>query len=156
MWFLIRFSGDDRSGVVSGETGTFLFLFLDVPLKPPSSLLFVSKECFLGVLQSERPLRFAPEAVISLKVCLDAPIFPILPSDDLGVKKRENVLGVTVGRFLGLAEFETGRRGEEGGSWLVVGLLIVVSMASENDGSWSAILIEIRNFMVQTQNLIMP
>lgn len=155
--FRIRFNGDDRSGVVSGETGTFLF-FVEVPLRPPSSLSIFSIESFLGVFHCGRTMRFEAEAVISLKVCLDAPIFLPLPSDDLGVKKRVKVLGVTVGRFLGLPEhglLEIGRSGGESGSWLIFGLLLVVSMACENEGSWSTILRKIKHSMAQNLNVVM-
>ena len=43
------------------------------------------------------------EAVRSRKTFLDAPSFLPLDRDDRGVKKRVNVRGVTVGRFLGLS-----------------------------------------------------
>ena len=54
---------------------------------------------FVGVL---RRLRFDAEAVMSLNACLDAPIRPPRSRDDLGVKKRVNVLGVIVGALRGL------------------------------------------------------
>lgn len=39
---------------------------------------------------------------MSLNACLAALILLLLPTEDLGVKKRVKVLGVTVGPFLGL------------------------------------------------------
>ena len=53
---------------------------------------------------------------MSLNACLDAPIRPPRSRDDLGVKKRVNVLGVIVGALRGLLPcfwFRLGSTGDE-------------------------------------------
>ena len=55
--------------------------------------------------------RLVPEAVMSLNACLDAPILDPRPSEDLGVKKRVNLFGVTVGDCLRLVERVVGSMG---------------------------------------------
>lgn len=75
--------------------------------------------------------------MISLKACRDAPIFLPLPRDDLGVKKRVKVLGVTVDRLLGFPEhglLGVGSDGEDGGFSSPFGLLLV-SVSCDEEAS---------------------
>ena len=97
--FRILFSGDDRSGVTSRESGILRFLLLGGPTvsSPYSSRICIVS--FVGVL---RLLRFDAEAVMSLNACLEAPIRPPRSREDLGVKNRVKVLGVIVGALRGL------------------------------------------------------
>lgn len=75
---------------------------------------------------------------MSRNACLDAPIIVPLSRDDLGVKKRVKVLGVTVGFFLGLLEpwlLVTGKTGEEGGGSSGTGVVRILVHAVSGSGS---------------------
>ena len=102
IWSRVLFIGEDRSGVVSGDTVLFLFLFLEVFPKLPCASSNALAVALLGSLPCTRGSQLDAAAVISLKICLDVPLFFLGFKQDLGVKKRTNVLGVTVGCFLGL------------------------------------------------------
>lgn len=85
--------------MVSAASGDFLFRLFDTsrfPVSPSSNI------CTVSLVEVLRFLRLDAVAVISLSTCLDAPIRPPLFSDDFGVKKRVNDLGVIVGGLRGL------------------------------------------------------
>ena len=107
-----RFKGDDLSWHVAwiGLALTLRFFKACSTSSSPSKNMLIRS--LVGV---RRPgLRFAADAVISLKACLEAPIFPPRGRDDRGVKNLVKVLGVTVGRALSLFPLLfTGTTGEE-------------------------------------------
>ena len=116
----ILFNGDDRSGVVLGVANVLLFLILgrfSNPLEPPSNRLKAS----CPSTSSFKPVPLLEiEAVISFNACLEAPTFLPLSKEDLGVKKRVKVLGVTVGFFFGFPlvvswDWLEGKRGGDDG-----------------------------------------
>lgn len=125
--------GDDLSGVVSGVSNAFLFLsFLLISLHSTQSPFHICTMGFLGERFLETIVRLDAEDVISLKICLEAPTFVPNPTDDLGVKNRVKVLGVTVAFFLvlpllvpsGWLDDGIGGDSTEGGSGSVVGLAL--------------------------------
>lgn len=126
--------------MVSGEAGIRAFLFFEtIRISSPVS----PRTFFVSLFDALRACRFVAEAVISCRACLDAPIFLPLTREDLGVKKRVNVLGVTVGFFLGLLEPSSpgsGRGGEDGNRLPGVKLLSESAMVCGEIGSSPAII----------------
>lgn len=89
------------SGEVSGEKRALFFEDVWISAKPilssPSRAGVFFPSCSPRV-----NLRFEAAAVNSLSARLETPALLTLPAKDLGVKKRVNVRGVTVGFRLGL------------------------------------------------------
>lgn len=110
-WLRILFRGDERSGVMSRESGIFRFLLFEPSTTPSPS---PSNFCMVSIVDVLRPLRFDADAVMSLNACLDAPIRPPRSREDFGVKNRVKVLGVIVGALRGLLPCLLSRVGSTG------------------------------------------
>lgn len=114
------FKGEDWSGPVTNEARGVLFLFVEMYA---GLLVAWLKVVRMPLVCVENGL-FDPEAVISLKICLEVPIFWLPPDDDRGLKKRVKVLGVIVDFFLGFLKpwlLESGSKGDDGGDNSCVG-----------------------------------
>ena len=77
----------------------FLYFPSERSLESEQGLRFI-----LSLAGVFRPVRFAPELVMSLSTLLEVPILTPRSRDDLGVKNLVNDRGVIVGAFRGLVE----------------------------------------------------